>query len=491
LQETTTHFPTKGPEVHAHRFNITVKIWLSVGVFILGYVLSTALSQMNDRGVRTLLRTTSSALFPAAQQSQEAESAFHRMVKGFSDAVVMQDTSGLDRAAENGSQTVAALRAAAAIPGVSGERAAQAANLANLVERLLGDARTLYEAVLAGTLTAATHDQMRSLATRTDEINKSLAQTKEQFAADLQGQVNSLEQRSARQSSVALAVFLITLIVAGVVVHLTIRKAITGPVTSVIDGVKDAADEAARAARQVANSGTAVSENAREQLACIEETSASLEEISTATRQNAQRAKEADRQMQAARSTGERAAHTMRDLTASMALISNRSNQVASVLKSIDQIAFQTNILALNAAVEAARAGEAGAGFSVVADEVRSLARRSAEAARDSGAIMEQTVLDVSTGVKLAGNARTAFEEVSAKIASGTKVVTLIAASSAEQAVGVTAVGKALTRIESLTQRNVANAEETAGEAAAMTSQVANTRKYLDVLVSVVGLHRP
>jgi hypothetical protein len=101
-----------------HRLNITAKIWLSVGVFILGNVFSTGLSQIQGSEARTSLRTTSAALFPAAQRSQEAESAFQRMVKGFGDAVITQDSGGLDRAAEDGRQTVAALKAVAAIPGL-------------------------------------------------------------------------------------------------------------------------------------------------------------------------------------------------------------------------------------------------------------------------------------------------------------------------------------------------------------------------------------
>ena len=218
-----------------------------------------------------------------------------------------------------------------------------------------------------------------------------------------------------------------------------------------------------------------------------EETSASLEEISATTRQNADRAGEADRLMQAARQTVERATLAMNDLTSSMNLISKSSNQVAGVLKNIDEIAFHTNILALNAAVEAARAGEAGAGFSVVADEVRSLARRSAEAARNSGSIIEQTLGDVSKGVQLVGHAHAAFKEVSATIASGTQIVSQIASSSGEQARGITHIGQAITRIESLTQRTVSNAQQTADGASAMTSQVENTRKYLDELVAVVG----
>jgi methyl-accepting chemotaxis protein len=470
------------------KLNITTKIWLSVGVFILGYVLSTALSQVQGREARTSLRATSEALFPAAQRSQEAESAFQRMVTGFGDAVIMQDASGLDRAAEGGRQAVAALQAVSAIPGLSAERSGDARRLASSVDQMLADARITYGTVMAGTMSVSTQDQMRKLASRTDEAKAALARTKEQLAADLHQRLSALEEDSAREDSLALAVFAVTLIVAGVIVHLTIQRSITGPVVRVIGGVQDAANEAARGAAQMAQSGTEVSNNAQEQAACIEETSASLEEISVSTRQNADRAGEADRLMHAARQTVERAAHAMYDLTSSMNLLFKSSNQVAGVLKNIDEIAFYTNILALNAAVEAARAGEAGAGFSVVADEVRSLANRTAEAARNSGSIIEQTMGDVSKGVELVGHAYAAFQEVSAKIASGTLLVSQIASSSGEQARGISHIGQAITKIESLTQRNVSNAQQTADRASAMTSQVENTRKYLDELVAVVGL---
>ena len=470
-----------------HRLNITAKIWLSVGVYILGYVLSTGLSQLQGHNARNSLQVTSEALFPAAQRSQEAESAFQRMVKGFGDAVIVQDASGLDRALEDGRQTVAALKAVASIPGLSVERCEQAGRLASSVDQLVADARSTYGAAMAGTMSSSMQDQMRALAARTDEARAALTKTKEQFAGDLRLQLSALEGDSSRQSLLALAVFGATLVLAGVIVHLTIRGSITGPVIRVIGGVQESANEAARAAAQMAQSGTEVSQNAQEQAACIEETSASLEEITATTRQNADRAGEADRLMQSARQTVERAAKAMNDLTASMNLISKSSNQVASVLKNIDEIAFHTNILALNAAVEAARAGEAGAGFSVVADEVRSLAHRAAEAARNSGSIIEQTLGDVSKGAEFVNHAQTAFQDVSTTIASGTQIVSQIAASSDEQARGITNIGKAITRIESLTQRNVSNAQQTAEGAASMTTQVENTRMYLDELAAVVG----
>jgi methyl-accepting chemotaxis protein len=470
------------------RLNITIKIWLSVGVFILGWVLATAWNQIEGRATRASLRVTSEGLFPAAQRSQEAEAAFQRMVKGFSDAVIMQDTSGLDRAAESGTLAIAALKSVAATQGLANERGTEAQKLADSMEQLLVDAKSTYGAVFKGNLSSSTQEQMRSLAKRTDEANSALTKIKEQLASDLREQLGKLDQRSARQSSLGLAVFAVTLLVAGVIVHLTIRGSITGPIIRVASGVQAAANEAAQASTQLAQSGREVSHNAQEQAACIEETSASLEEISSTTRQNADRAGEADRLMKEAHQTAERAAQAMQDLTSCMHLISKSSNQVAGVLKDIDEIAFHTNILALNAAVEAARAGQSGAGFSVVADEVRSLAHRAADAARNSGDIIEQTMRDVSKGVQLAGLAHLAFQEVSSKIASGTQLVSHIAASSGEQAIGITNVGQAIVRMESLTQRNVATAQHTADGASAMSSQVETTRKYLDELVAAVGV---
>lgn len=471
------------------RLNITAKIWLSVGIFAAGFVASTVLGQIQGRSAEMALQTASAALFPAAQRSQEAESAFQRAAKGFSDAVLVQDASALQKAADEGRAAVEQLTGIAAIPGIPDERGRQARQLGSEIGQFVEDASTTYGKMLANPASmSAVQGKMRELASRTDQLKTMLRQTTELFSQDLHQQLSTMKSSSARQRSVALAVFGVTLVLSFAIVTITIRRAITGPITRVIHGVQEAANAAADASNRVSSSGESVAKDAQDQAAYIQETSASLEEISAVTRQNAQRAVDADGLMQGARQTVDRAGGAMNDLTASMEMIARSSRQVADVLKSINGIAFHTNILALNAAVEAARAGDAGAGFSVVADEVRSLAQRAAEAARQSAEIIEKTVADVSRGVALVTTARDAFGQVSTAIASSSQVVSEIAAASHEQSRGVSHIGDAVSRMGDVTQNNAVNARQAAEAASAMTTQIDATRRHLDELVQVVGL---
>lgn len=469
------------------KLNITAKIWLSIGVFVLGFVIATILGHVQGVATEDTLQVTSEALFPAALRSQEATASFQRMAKGFSDAVMIQDAAGLEKAAEEGRTTVGGLNALAAIKGLAPERAAEARQLADAAGQFAEDAHKTYAKILVNPA-AMNPQKMKDLTSRTDTIKASLDAAKEKFSGDLRSQLSALELRSAQQRQLSLIVFGATLVIAAFIVSLTIRKAITGPIVRVIRGVQDAASAAAQASERVALSGKSVASDAQNQAAYIQETSASLEEISATTRENANSAKAADASMREATGTVSRATRAMNDLTTSMDAISKSSRQVADVLKSIDDIAFHTNILALNAAVEAARAGQAGAGFSVVADEVRSLAQRAAEAARRSAEIIEKTMASVGNGVDQVTIAHDAFNAVSLSIVSGSEKVAQIAASSDEQARGVAHIGEAIARMEAVTQNNVANAQQTAEAASEMGTQVQTTRHHLDELVAVVGL---
>jgi len=473
------------------RFNITAKIWLSIAVFVLGFVVATVLGQLQGRSTESALRTASESLFPAAQQSQNGANGFEKMVKGFSDAVMTQDASGVEHSAEEGRHVVDSLRGLSALTGSTAERRDEAGKLAVSVDQFVSEAQSVYGAVLSDPANMTKmQDRMRGLATLTEGIKSSSEKLKEECSNDLKQQLATVQEGSAHQRLVALVVFAVTLLVAGGIVNLTIRRAITGPIMRVIDGVQGAAEEAGLASDRMAEAGKVVARDAQEQASYIEETSASLEEISATTRQNADRAGEADGLMQEATQLVDQATHAMNDLTTSMDLIAKSSNQVATVLKSIDDIAFHTNILALNAAVEAARAGEVGAGFSVVADEVRSLAHRAAEAARQSADIVAKTITDVGKGVELVTLAHKSFDRVSGKIVNSSQVVSQIAIASKEQTRGVEQIGQAVSRMGSVTQNNAVNAQQTAESADAVTTQVQTTRRHLEELVAVVGMRQ-
>jgi len=167
--------------------------------------------------------------------------------------------------------------------------------------------------------------------------------------------------------------------------------------------------------------------------------------------------------------------------------ISKASDETSKIIKTIDEIAFQTNLLALNAAVEAARAGEAGAGFAVVANEVRNLAMRAAEAAKSTSGLIEGTVKKVREGSELVERTNTAFAEVSKSAARVAGLVSEIAAASGEQAQGIGQINKAVSEMERVTQQSAANAEESAAAGEELTAQAGQLKRYVADLDSLIG----
>jgi methyl-accepting chemotaxis protein len=279
----------------------------------------------------------------------------------------------------------------------------------------------------------------------------------------------------------------VTVLGAVLVVVWWIARSITRPIRSIAVELSDGADQVAAASGQVSGSGQSLAEGASEQAASLEETSASLEELASMTRRNAEHADGAKVLAADTRRAADTGAADMQQMSAAMADLQKASASVAKIVKTIDEIAFQTNILALNAAVEAARAGEAGAGFAVVADEVRNLAQRSASAAKETTITIEESVRMSERGVALSGKVVDGFSEILSKARRVDEIVAEIATASREQSDGISQINTAVSQMDKVTQSNASSAEESAAAAEEMNSQAAVLKGCVQELLGLVN----
>jgi len=278
----------------------------------------------------------------------------------------------------------------------------------------------------------------------------------------------------------------ITVAVALLMAFLTSRG-ITMILTGIARQMSDGSSQVAAAAAEVSSASQSLAEGASEQASSLEETSASLEEVAAMTKQDAENAGQADRVMKNAAEVVSSADASMQRLIASMQEISEASAETQKIVKTIDEIAFQTNLLALNAAVEAARAGDAGAGFAVVADEVRNLAMRAAEAAKDTAALIDDTVKKVREGSQLVSRTNDAFGEVAESTGKATGLVGEIAVASNEQANGIGQLNTSMGEMDSVVQRTAANAEESAAAAEQLSAMASQMEEYVGELLALAG----
>jgi methyl-accepting chemotaxis protein len=248
-------------------------------------------------------------------------------------------------------------------------------------------------------------------------------------------------------------------------------RAMQQQLASVVSGVRQNADAVATASAQIASGNNDLSARTEQQASALEETAASMEELSSTVKQNAANAIQAKTLAEEASGIADRGGEVVSRVVDTMKGIDESSGKIASIIGVIDSIAFQTNILALNAAVEAARAGEQGRGFAVVASEVRSLAGRSADAAREIKALINTSVERVQHGSTLVAEAGSTMQEVVRSIQHVSDLVGQISAASSEQSAGVAQVGEAVTQMDQATQQNAALVEESAAAADSLRSQ--------------------
>ncbi|MBB4845439.1 methyl-accepting chemotaxis protein [Paucibacter oligotrophus] len=248
-------------------------------------------------------------------------------------------------------------------------------------------------------------------------------------------------------------------------------KDMQGALGKVVGTVRSNAESVATASAQIAQGNQDLSGRTEQQASALEETAASMEQLGSTVKQNSDNARQADQLAKNASTVAERGGRVVEEVVGTMKDINDSSTKIADIISVIDGIAFQTNILALNAAVEAARAGEQGRGFAVVAGEVRNLAQRSAEAAKEIKSLITASVDRVERGTQLVDQAGSTMQEVVSAIKRVTDIMGEISAASMEQSQGVAQVGEAVTQMDQATQQNAALVEESAAAAESLRNQ--------------------
>ncbi|MFT3868561.1 MAG: methyl-accepting chemotaxis protein [Nibricoccus sp.] len=279
--------------------------------------------------------------------------------------------------------------------------------------------------------------------------------------------------------------------VAGVILGLAgawwIISSVNRPIRALTTRLTGGAEHTAAAANQVTTASQSMAEGSSRQAAALEESSASLEEMAGMTRKNAENAQSAKALANQTRAAADAGSDDMKEMKTAMSAIQASSVEVSKIIKTIDEIAFQTNLLALNAAVEAARAGEAGLGFAVVAEEVRSLAQRSVQAARETAQKISDSTAKSEQGAKISDKVAKSLDEITAKARQVDELIAEIAVASQEQSQGIDQVSRAVSDMDSVTQANAATAEETSAAAAELNNQTDQLKGVIRELIQMVN----
>ena len=377
--------------------------------------------------------------------------------------------------------------------------AAERAVLATLAQ-IDRDSAAPYTEAIGQAMAFDSEAATKTIVARIDPLNQKAVAQMEQLAAlanaNLRAVIDESVAADSRLRWINGAIALVALLVGGAFAWM-ITKTITAPlgdavelagrdeITDLFDALREMNESLGAivgsvrsgteiintASHEIAAGNADLSSRTEQQAGSLEETAASMEEMTAAVKQNAEYATTANALVSTASSAAERGGEVVAEVVNTMAAIKHSSGKIADIIGVIDGIAFQTNILALNAAVEAARAGEQGRGFAVVASEVRALAQRSAAAAKEIKTLITASVENVELGDGLVGDAGKVMEDIVGSVRRAAAIMGEIATSTAEQSIGIAAIGRALTEMDDMTQQNSALVEQAAAAAQSMQMQ--------------------
>lgn len=442
---------------------------------------------MAGQSLKTDLQVLTDQSFPNALVGQSTKTHFADSLRMYQDAAMMGDSDLVDAADDvigtidsNFSGMRGRMQSDAAI---SSEIATILSELRSLRPQL----KSLYGEMAGGNFDSDLQEKAADVNRASSALSERIESLDASLTTNVTEELGDIEAKSVTQRNINAAIFVVCALVGCVFSYVVVRSTILGPINSILSKLGEGGRNVERSVSTVREASNQLAEGSSRQAASLEETTASMSEMAQRAQGNASAAQECNNHIKESSSRVEEGMASMKEMGKAISNIETASQETAKIIKTIDEIAFQTNILALNAAVEAARAGETGAGFAVVAEEVRALALRSAEAASSTAALLEGMQSNVKSTASVNERVATNFDSIASSVGMVRVSIEEIAQSSSEQSDGISQVNIAISDVDRVVQEHAATAEETASASHSLAGEAERLNVLLQELEAVAN----